>query len=129
VAGWGATVSHGTRRRSRPSFQARETPDIDQSIRRAGHLCDAVARTDVWHNVRLETTGPRETTLGGMPLAIARNAVPRREVPRRFTQAGVAIGDLLALAGIALCIPIVIVAIGAPFALAIRFVLWIAGAL
>jgi hypothetical protein len=36
-------------------------------------------------------------------------------------------GDFLAAVGIVLCIPVVILAIGTPIALCVRFLLWIAG--
>ena len=39
------------------------------------------------------------------------------------------IGDLFAAVGIALCVPVVILAIGTPVALCVRFVLWIVGML
>ena len=47
-------------------------------------------------------------------------------LPRR---AAMAIGELLAALAIVLCIPFVILAIGIPIALCVRFLLWSAGLL
>jgi len=47
-------------------------------------------------------------------------------LPRR---AAMAIGELLAALAIVLCIPFVILAIGIPIALCVRFLLWSAGVL
>jgi hypothetical protein len=44
-------------------------------------------------------------------------------------RATVVAGDLLGIAAIALCIPLVIVAIGTPVALCLRLLLWMAGLL
>jgi hypothetical protein len=41
----------------------------------------------------------------------------------------VVIVDLLGMAGLVLCVPFVILAIGIPIALCLRFLLWIAGLL
>lgn len=46
-----------------------------------------------------------------------------------YPRVGALAGDLLGLAAIALCIPFVIMAIGAPVALGIRLLLWITGLL
>ncbi|MGE3510650.1 MAG: hypothetical protein AB7N65_17390 [Vicinamibacterales bacterium] len=50
-------------------------------------------------------------------------------VPGWFPRAAAAIGELLAAVGIVLCIPFVILAIGVPIALLVRFLLWIGGVL
>ena len=47
--------------------------------------------------------------------------------PGFLRRALVAIGDLLGLLAIISCIPVVILAIGTPIALFIRFLLWVAG--
>jgi hypothetical protein len=39
------------------------------------------------------------------------------------------IGDVVAVMGVVLCIPFVILAIGTPIALCVRFLVWIAGML
>jgi hypothetical protein len=49
------------------------------------------------------------------------HSLPRRAV--------MAIGELLAALAIVLCIPFVILAIGIPIALCVRFLLWSAGVL
>jgi hypothetical protein len=49
--------------------------------------------------------------------------------PGVLRRAVVAIGDLLGLAVIISCIPIVILAIGTPIALFVRLLLWVAGVL
>jgi hypothetical protein len=48
---------------------------------------------------------------------------------RPYAAAAMVIGDLLAALGIVICIPVVILAIGIPVALCVRFLLWIAGML
>jgi hypothetical protein len=74
---------------------------------------------------------------GGLDDAALRRAV----LTTRFTQArplgvrgrlryaAVVVGDLLGLAAIVLCIPLVILAIGTPIALGLRLLLWITGLL
>jgi len=46
-----------------------------------------------------------------------------------FPGAAAAVGEWLAAVGIVLCIPFVILAIGVPIALLVRFLLWIGGML
>ena len=48
-------------------------------------------------------------------------------VPGPLRRAAMVIGDLFAAVGIALCVPVVILAIGTPVALCVRFLLWIVG--
>ena len=48
-------------------------------------------------------------------------------VPGPLRRAAMVIGDLFAAVGIAICIPFVILAIGSPVALCVRFLLWIVG--
>lgn len=51
------------------------------------------------------------------------------EVSGCLRRAAAVVGELLALVGIVLCIPFVILAIGMPIALCVRLLLWIGGAL
>lgn len=46
-------------------------------------------------------------------------------VPGPLRRAAVLMGDLLAMLGMVLCVPIVILAIGMPVVLCVRFLLWI----
>jgi hypothetical protein len=57
------------------------------------------------------------------------NQAPAPTVPGLFRRAAVVVGDLLGAAAIALCSPFVILAIGIPLALCVRFLLWIGGLL
>ena len=50
-------------------------------------------------------------------------------VPGFFGRAAVVASDILTAAGVVLCIPFVILAVGIPVALSMRFLLWIAGML
>jgi hypothetical protein len=50
-------------------------------------------------------------------------------VPGLLWRAAMVAGDLLAAVGIVLCVPFVILAIGTPIALCVRFLLWIVGML
>ena len=59
------------------------------------------------------------------PAAQARPVI----VPGPFWRAALAIGDLLGAVGIVLCLPFVILAVGIPIALCVRFMLWITGML
>lgn len=51
------------------------------------------------------------------------------EVPGPLRRASMVIGDLLAAVGIALSFPLVLLAVGIPMALCLRFLLWIVGML
>jgi len=55
--------------------------------------------------------------------------IPPPLVPSLFRRAAMAGGELLAAMAIVLCIPFVILAIGIPIALCVRFLLWSAGVL
>jgi len=55
--------------------------------------------------------------------------IPSPLVPGLLRRAAMASGDLLAALAIVLCIPFVILAIGIPIALCVRFLLWSAGLL
>lgn len=44
-----------------------------------------------------------------------------------LTRAGAFFGDLAALIGLILCVPLAIVVVGAPLALFIRLVMWLTG--
>ena len=50
-------------------------------------------------------------------------------VPGALHRAGVVILDLLGMVGLVICIPFVILAIGIPIAVCLRFRLWIVGLL
>ena len=50
-------------------------------------------------------------------------------VPSALRRAAVAIGDVLGAVGLALCLPFVIIAVGMPIALGLRFLLWLVGML
>jgi hypothetical protein len=79
------------------------------------------------HTVMLTTNQSLAATLTrgpfATPVAQARPVI----VPGLLRRAVLAIGDLLAAVGIVLCIPFVILALGMPIALSVRFLLWIAG--
>lgn len=61
--------------------------------------------------------------------ATASAGAPRLEVPGSIRRAAAAAGELLAVMGVVLSVPLVILAIGLPIALCVRLLLWIAGAL
>ncbi len=77
------------------------------------------------HTVTLATAG----TLTRAPLATTIDHSRPLVVAGLVRRAATVIGDLLGLAAILLCIPFVILAIGTPLALSVRFVLWIVGML
>ena len=72
----------------------------------------------------LATSPPLAATLPS-----AASYAPPRVVPGALRRVTSVIGDLLGLMGIVLCVPFVILAIGIPIALCIRFLLWIVGML
>jgi hypothetical protein len=53
----------------------------------------------------------------------------RRTAPGFLSRAGLVAGDMLAGVAVVLCIPFVILAIGIPIALMLRFLLWMTGLL
>ena len=69
--------------------------------------------------------GPREAALTRPVLPIRVDSATGIAVPGPFQRAGELAGDLLTMAGIVLCIPFVILAIGTPIALCVRLLLWI----
>ncbi|HVH56619.1 MAG TPA: hypothetical protein VM791_10195 [Vicinamibacterales bacterium] len=75
------------------------------------------------------TNRPLAATLTRSPFATAVDQARPLIVPGLVPRAALVIGDLLAAVGIALCIPFVILAIGIPIAVSVRFLLWIAGML
>ena len=75
------------------------------------------------------TSRPREGPLTTAALATTVGHARPLVVPGALHRAGVVIADLLGMAGLVLCIPFVILAIGIPIALCLRFLLWIAGLL
>ena len=77
--------------------------------------------------MRLDTTGVRDATLTSAVLATPLGSAPPLEVPGSLRRIGGFVGDLLALGGIILCLPFVILAIAIPIALCVRLLLWITG--
>jgi hypothetical protein len=75
------------------------------------------------------TSRPREGTLTGAALATTFDHARPLVVPAPLRRAAGVIGDLLAAAAIVLAVPAVILAIGIPIALCVRFLLWIVGML
>ena len=63
------------------------------------------------------------------PFATAVDHAPRVIVPGPLRRGAHIIGDLVGAAGVVLCIPFAILAIGIPIALGVRLLLWIAGML
>jgi hypothetical protein len=60
-------------------------------------------------------------------LATPFSETPPLVVPGRVWHLAVVVGDVFAAAGIVICIPLVILAIGIPIALCVRLLLWIGG--
>ena len=80
------------------------------------------------HTVTFTTNRPLAATLTGSLFATAVDHHARPLIVPGFRwRAAMAFGDLLGALGIVLCIPLVILAIGIPIALCVRFLLWIAG--
>jgi hypothetical protein len=79
--------------------------------------------------VTFTTDRPIAAALTTSPFATAVDQVRPTIVPGRFRRGVHIIGDLLAAVGIAFCIPFVILAIGIPFVLCIRLLLWLVGML
>ena len=75
------------------------------------------------------TSPPREGALTRAGLATTVDDARSLVVPGALHRAAVVIADLLGVAGLVLCVPFVILAIGIPIALCLRFLLWIAGLL
>ena len=73
------------------------------------------------------TSRPREGALTTTGLATTFDDARSLVVPGPRRRAAMVIGDLFAAVGVALCIPVVILAIGTPVALCVRFLLWIVG--
>ena len=73
------------------------------------------------------TIRPREGTPASAALATTFEYASPLIVPGRVRRVAMVIGDALSAAAIVLCIPFVILAIGIPFALCVRLLLWIAG--
>lgn len=79
--------------------------------------------------MRLHATDPRGVTLTPLVPVTTLGSTPVLEMPGWFRRVAGHVGDLAALVGIVFCIPFVIMAIGLPIALALRFVLRIVGGL
>jgi hypothetical protein len=62
-------------------------------------------------------------------LEVPLDAVRAFRVPGRLRGAAIDLADLLALPGLVLCLPFVILALGTPIVLFVRLLLWISGAL
>ena len=75
------------------------------------------------------TNRPLAATLTRSPFATAVDQARPPIVPGLLRRAARVIGDLVAAVGIVLCIPFMILAIGIPIALSVRFLLWITGML
>ena len=73
------------------------------------------------------TTRPRKGTLTGAALATTFDRAPPLVVPGLVRRAAMVIGGLLAAVAVILSIPFVILGIGIPIALCLRFLLWIVG--
>lgn len=79
--------------------------------------------------VTFATSRPLAATLTSAPFSTAVEDVPPVIVPGLLWRAVMFAGELLAAVGLVLCVPVVILAIGIPIALFVRFLLWIAGLL
>ena len=73
---------------------------------------------------RLEAATPTRAAV-----ATTFDHAPPLAVPGQFRRAVVVVGDLLGTAGIVLCIPLAILAIGTPIVLGVRWLLWMAALL
>ena len=78
-------------------------------------------------------TVSRPDAAGTLPATLAFATVvdqsQRRIVPGFLSRAGVVAGDMIAGVGVVLCVPFVILAVGIPIALTLRFLLWMTGLL
>jgi hypothetical protein len=81
------------------------------------------------HTVTFTTNRALAATLTRSPFATAVDRARPLIVPGLLRRAALVIGDLLGAVGIVLCIPFVILAIGIPIALCVRFLLWMTGML
>jgi hypothetical protein len=79
--------------------------------------------------VTFATSRPREEWLTRAALSTTLDHAWPLVVPGALHRAAVVIVDLLGAAGLVLCLPFVILAIGTPVALCVRFLLWIVGVL
>jgi uncharacterized membrane protein len=79
--------------------------------------------------VTFTTNRPLAATLTRSPFATAGDQARPLIVPGLLRRTALVIGELPEAVGIVLCIPFVILAIGIPIALSVRFLLWIAGML
>jgi hypothetical protein len=79
--------------------------------------------------VTFATSRPREGWLTRAALSTTLDHARPLVVPGALHRAAVVIVDLLGAAGLVLCVPFVILAIGIPIALCLRFLLWIVGVL
>lgn len=79
--------------------------------------------------MRIDTAGFRSAAPAVGTLEMPLDAVRAFRVPGPLRRAAIVLGDLLALMGLVLCLPFVILAIGTPIVLFVQLLLWIAGTL
>ena len=71
------------------------------------------------------TSLARERTLSRAAVATTFDHARPTVVPGALHRAALMIGDLFGAVGLVLCVPFVILAIGIPIALGLRFLLWL----
>jgi hypothetical protein len=79
--------------------------------------------------VTFTTNRSLAASLTRAPFAATVDQARRLIVPGLLRRGALVIGDLLGAVGIVLCIPFMILAIGIPIALFVRFLLWTTGML
>ena len=84
---------------------------------------------DIAHTVTFATSRPRAEALTRTGLAITFDDTRSLVVPGPLRRAAMVMSNLFAAVGLVLCIPLVILAIGIPVVLCVRFLLWIVGML
>ena len=75
------------------------------------------------------TSRPREVALTRAALATTFDDASPLVVPNLVRRVALVIGEVLSAVAIVFCIPFVILAVGIPIALCVRFLLWIVGML
>jgi hypothetical protein len=79
--------------------------------------------------VTFTASRPLPATLRTAPFPPAVDQVRPLIAPGLLRRGALVVGDIVGVVAIVLCIPFVILAIGMPIVLAVRFLLWIAGML
>jgi len=79
--------------------------------------------------VTVTTNRSMASTLTAVPFATAFDQPRPFVVPGLLWRTALVIGDVLGAMALALCIPVVILAVGIPIALCLRLLLWITGML